>query len=233
MSITSTAASETRTPVQDRRQPWLAAGLAIAGVGFVLYPAIRPFSDEVSLDGAAAFASPAWVVAHSIAIVSFVLLALGLYAVSLRLQGTPGGRLARGAVVLGWLGVGLTLPYYGAEVFGLHAAGRAALDRGDSELLDTLTQAIRWQAGIWFIVAGLLLLAAAGVVVATALWSAGTRVGRWAGVPLAVALVLYLPQFTGSQGLRVAHGVLMAVGCGWLAMVVLRTGEDAGQELRR
>ena len=154
MSVTSTAGWDTRTPVQDRRQPWLAAGLAIAGLGFVLYPAIRPFSDEVSLDGAAAFASPAWVVAHSIAIVSFVLLALGLYAVSLRLQGTAGGRRARGAVVLGWLGVGLTLPYYGAEVFGLHAAGRAALDRGDTELLDTLTQAIRWQAGIWFIVAG-------------------------------------------------------------------------------
>lgn len=228
MSVASTASSDTRTLVQDRRQPWLAAGLAIAGLGFVLYPAIRPFSDEASLDGAAAFASPAWMLAHSIAIVSFILLALGLYAVSLRLQGTHGGRLARGAVVLGWLGVGLTLPYYGAEVFGLHAAGRAAVDRSDSELLDTLTQAIRWQTGIWFIVTGLLLLAAAGVVVATAVWSARTRAGRWAGVPLAVALVLYLPQFTGSQGLRVAHGLLMVVGCGWLAMVVLRTGRTTG-----
>src|SRR5215218_11162161 len=34
------------------------AALIIAGLLFVLYPAMRPFSDEASLQGAAAFASP-------------------------------------------------------------------------------------------------------------------------------------------------------------------------------
>lgn len=221
MTVSSPDIADTRTLAQGR-QPWFATGLALAAVGFVLYPAIRPFSDETSLDGAAAFASPSWVVAHSIAIVAFVLLALGLYGLSLRLQVTRGARRSRGAVALGWLGVGLTLPYYGAEVFGLHAAGRVALDQHDASLLDTLTSAIRWQTGIWFIVTGLLLLAAAGVVVATAVWPTRTGAGRWAGVPLAIALVLYLPQFTGTQAVRVAHGVLMAVGCTWLALVVLK-----------
>jgi hypothetical protein len=33
-----------------------AVSLALAGMFFVLYPAIRPFSDETSLQGAQAFA---------------------------------------------------------------------------------------------------------------------------------------------------------------------------------
>ncbi len=221
MSVGSGVLVEPPSTVADRHQPWFAAGLGLAGLGFVAYPAIRPFSDEASLDGARAFASSAWVVAHSIAIIAFVLLALGLYGLALRLQGTSGGRRARGAATLGWLGVGLTLPYYGAEVFGLHAAGGVALDRADTDLLDTLTTAIRWQTGIWFIVTGLLLLAVSGVLTAVAVWSACDGIARWAGVPLAVALVLYLPQFTGAQPWRVAHGVLTAVGCLLLATVVL------------
>ncbi len=42
----------------------MALALAIAGVLLVLYPAIRPYSDETSLLGAAAFAPNAWIVAH-------------------------------------------------------------------------------------------------------------------------------------------------------------------------
>jgi Zinc-binding dehydrogenase len=61
-----------------------ALALAIAGVLFVLYPAIRPYSDEASLQGAAAFASGAWIVAHVLAMLGFVLVALGLLAGKLR-----------------------------------------------------------------------------------------------------------------------------------------------------
>lgn len=50
-----------------------ALALAVAGVLFVLYPAIRPYSDETSLQGAAAFASSAWIVAHVLAMLGFVL----------------------------------------------------------------------------------------------------------------------------------------------------------------
>jgi di/tricarboxylate transporter len=55
-----------------------AAALVVAGILFVLYPAIRPFSNEASLQGAAAFASTEWLVAHVLAIVAFTLLPLGL-----------------------------------------------------------------------------------------------------------------------------------------------------------
>ena len=55
-----------------------AAAFAIAGVLFVLYPAIRPFSDEVSLEGAEAFGSSSWIVAHMLAMVGFTVLMVGL-----------------------------------------------------------------------------------------------------------------------------------------------------------
>ncbi len=203
-----------------------AAALALAGVFFLLYPAIRPFSDEASLAGARAFASPSWIVAHTLGILGFVLLALGAFGLQQRLQDTPLGRRATRALLLVWVGVGLTLPYYGAEVFGLHAVGQEALVRNDVPLLKTLVHSIRWTVGIWFIVIGLLLLAAAAVMLATAVWQSGVF-HRWSGVPLAAALVLYIPQFSGPQSLRVAHGVLMLVGCAWLAWnLTVRGAED-------
>ncbi len=198
--------------------------LALSGIGFVLYPAIRPFSDEKSLAGARAFGSTAWVVAHSLAIGAFVLLGLGVFGLYVLLRDSAvSGRVAV-AVALMWGGVGLTLPYYGAEVFGLHAVGGRALGRHDTALLTDMTHSIRWGAGIWFIVAGLLLLAVGAIVLATAVWRSG-RLARWSGVPLAAGLALYLPQFTASQAVRVAHGVLMALGCGWLAWAMARTRE--------
>jgi hypothetical protein len=52
-----------------------ALSLVIAGVCFLLYPAIRPFSDEATLRGAEAFASSAWLLAHSLVMVGCWLLA--------------------------------------------------------------------------------------------------------------------------------------------------------------
>jgi hypothetical protein len=62
----------------EQRTRLTALCLALAGMFFVLYPAIRPFSDESSLRGAEAFASAAWVVAHSLAMAAFLLLTLGM-----------------------------------------------------------------------------------------------------------------------------------------------------------
>jgi hypothetical protein len=101
-----------------------AISLALSGIFFVLYPAIRPFSDEASLQGAEAFGSFSWVLAHSLAMVTFVLLVLGLLGLYVRRQETAAERRAIQALVLSWIGIGLTLPYYGAETFGLHAIGQ-------------------------------------------------------------------------------------------------------------
>ncbi len=192
------------------------AAFALSGLFFLLYPAIRPFSSEVGLDGARAFGSASWVVAHSLGIGAFILLGLGSLGLYLRLQATAVGGRMLAALTLIWIGVGLTLPYYGAEVFGLHAVGQRALAQNQPGLVKPLTHAIRWEAGIYFILLGLVLLAVAAILVALAVWRSGT-LNRWSAVPLAAGLLLYIPQFSGPQALRIAHGTLMLIGCCWLA----------------
>lgn len=128
-----------------------ALALALSGILFLLYPVLRPFSDEVSLQGAAAFASPFWVLAHILAVVGFILLALSLLGLHNALQKTTVERLVSVALVLTWIGVGFTLPYYGAEIFALHAIGQEAV-RQQSVALLTLVNAVRSgtpAAGSW------------------------------------------------------------------------------------
>src|SRR5438067_9029911 len=128
--------------MMQSRTRLLAGALALAGVLFVLYPVIRPFSDEASFQGAAAFASTAWVVAHTLAIAGFILLMPGLLGIHRTLQGSTVERLAFRALVVGLVGVGLTLPFYCVEVFGVHQIGQAALWQHDSTLMQ-LAAAVR------------------------------------------------------------------------------------------
>jgi hypothetical protein len=195
------------------------ASFALAGLLFVLYPAIRPFSDETSLRAAAAWASNAWVVSHSLAIFAFVLLVLGLFGVYLSLQRTAAEPTMLAALVASWVGVGLTLPFYGAEVFGLHALGQAAVKQSNASLVG-LGNDVRGEPGIYFIVVGLVLLGVGVIVFAIAAWRSGVLI-RWIGIPLAVGVALYLPQFEATQPLRVAHGLVMAAGCGLVAWNLL------------
>ncbi len=70
-----------------------ALSLAVSGILFVLYPLLRPFSDESSLQGAEAFASTAWILAYMLAVqVAFILLALGLLGLHVALQQTAAGQ---------------------------------------------------------------------------------------------------------------------------------------------
>ena len=202
--------------VPAARSTAFAAAFALAGLLFVLYPAIRPFSSEVGMDGARAFASSSWVVAHSLGIAAFVLVALGALGLHLRLRETAGAGRTSVAVSMIWIGAGLTLPYYGAEAFGLHALGQHVLSHNDPAAVQPLAHAIRWGAGIWFVVVGLLQLAVGSILLAAAVWRSGVF-ARWSAIPLAAGLLLYLPQFGASQPLRVTHGMLMLAGCFWLA----------------
>ena len=206
---------------------FFAACFALSGLFFVLYPAIRPFSSEVGLDGAQAFASSKWILAHSLGILGFVLLGLGTLGLYLRLEGTPPAKRMLTALVTVWLGVTLTIPYYGAEVFGLHAVGQRVVSQNTPALLEPLTHDIRWEAGIYFILLGLLLLAVGAILVATVVWRS-ERFNRWSGVPLAAGLVLYIPQFTGPQSVRIAHGLLMLAGCALLGWELARTRPAEG-----
>jgi len=182
---------------------------------FVLYPAIRPFSDEASLQGAEAFASAAWILAHVLAILGFILLTLGLFSLYISLQQTSAERLAFLALILSWIGVGLTLPFYGGEAFGLHAIGQEAIRQQSSAPLN-MANDVRSGAGLVIGLAGLMLLAAGTVMAAIAVWRSST-LPKWSGIPLALGFALYIPQFFGTQPIRVVHGMLVAVGCVWMA----------------
>lgn len=192
-----------------------AAALGVAGVLFVLYPAIRPFSDEATLQGAAAFASAAWVVAHMLAMAGFILLMLGLLGLHLALDDTTLERLGFWALVVGIVGVGLTLPFYGGEAFGLQAIGQVAFSTHNQPLMKA-TELVRSGPQLLMFLIGLLLIAVSAIAVARAV-SKSRVLPKWAGVPFALGFALYIPQFFGTQPLRVAHGLLVAAGCIWLA----------------
>lgn len=181
--------------------------LAVTGVLFVVYPVVRPYSDETSSAGAVALGSAAWIASHVFAMVGFVLLGLVMLFLGEQLAATPGQRPARVATVLTWVGVGLTLPYYGAEAFGLNAIAERAVRYGP-------VQAVMFGGG-------LLLLAAGAIAAAVAVRRYGL-VPSWSGVPLAVGLALFIPQFFGPPSLRIAHGVLVGIGCLLLAWSIRR-----------
>jgi hypothetical protein len=201
-----------------------AISLVISGLLFVLYPAIRPFSDETSLAGAQAFASTEWLVSHILAMIAFTLLPLGLLGLYLSLQEAALKSLAYSGVVLALLGIGFTLPFYGGESYGLHAIGLEAIAQQSAALV-SLAAIVRSGPGLILFLIGLLFLAAAAIIAAITVWRSGSY-HKWSGIPFALGMALYIPQFFGGQSLRVAHGLLVALGCIWIAVNLWRQGNS-------
>ena len=217
-------------PMSSSRTRWGAVALAVAGVLFVLYPAVRPWQDESTVEGATkALSSGAWVAAHLFAMVGFILAALGLLAVWNVVSRTRAEPLAFAAVVTTWIGVGLTLPYYGAEDFGLNAIARKAADGQVSDLLG-LVDAVRLSpVPITVFGVGLLLLAAGAVLAAVAIWRSGV-LPRSSGILFAAGFVLFLPQFFTPPAVRIAHGVLVAAGSIVVALALWRAGDTQARQ---
>lgn len=216
---------------------WTRVAFVAAGLALLLFPLLRPWPDETvaTTELATAFASDRWVVAHLCGILGLGLLApafLGLRSLLAQAGPADGGGApglgagvgaATWALVTAWAGAGCTALYFGAEIFGIRTIAEAALRDDDLGLLAEI-EVLRMQPwAVTLFAAGLFLLAAAGVLVAVALWQAGARqrrAGRWAGVPLAIGLVLVLPQFFGGPELRITHGFLVAAGCVLVAATV-------------
>ena len=194
---------------------WGSVALVTAGLMFLLYPAIRPWHDETTVAGAReSMTSSAWVAAHFFGMLGFIAVTLGLLAVHRVIH----SRLSQAALLTMWIGAGLTLPYYGAEDFGLHAIARS----GVPDLLTVVDQ-VRYQplAATIFAV-GLILLAVGGILTAVAAWR--TRaLSRPAALVFAIGFALFIPQFYFPAGIRIAHGVLVAIGCCWLAISLWTT----------
>jgi hypothetical protein len=203
-----------------------AVALATAGVLFVLYPAIRPWHDEATVSGATtSMSSPAWVAAHFFAILGFILVPLGLLAIRDALAGTRSASLALTAAIVTWVGAGLTLPYYGAEDFGLHAIA----SRHVGNLIDVIN-AVRYQPlAITIFGTGLVLLGIGAVLAAVAVWRA-SALPRYSGIVFAVGFALFLPQFYTSPAVRIAHGVLTGAGLAVLAASLWRAKASTAAE---
>jgi hypothetical protein len=200
-----------------------AGALAFAGVMFLLYPAVRPWHDESTVAGArASMSSDAWVAAHFFAMLGFIAVPLGLLAV----HAVVASRLSFLALITAWIGAGLTLPYYGAEDFGLHAIARSQTPG----LLDVVDQVRYNPVAVTIFGAGLILLAAGAILVAVAVWRSGV-LPRAAGILFAVGFALFLPQFYLPAAARIGHGVIVAVGCVWLAFALWRAPRPRQVEL--
>lgn len=183
------------------------------GVMFAAYPALRPYSDEVGSAGVDAFASSNWVLAHTFAMLGFI--ALGLLVLYT-------GRRSDLAVVSTWIGVGLVLPYYGAETFALHALGVDAAQTSNPGLIEladpirySLVQSVMFGLGLVLIAVGLVVFALRN---------------RYAMV-LAAGFVLFLPQFYTPPAVRIAHGLLIAVGAILAARSVAGKSADSAQPI--
>ena len=198
-----------------------AIAIAAAGIAFLLYPAIRPYGDETTLAGARGMASASWIAAHLSAIAGFILLAFGVQALYGVLRPTPAGKLAARALVATWLGTGLTLTYYGVEVFGAHVIAQHALDSHDAGALDMINDFRFNPAAVTLFAVGLLLLAAGTILAATAIWRSA-HLARWSGIPLAAAFTLFIPQFFATPSLRILHGALTLAACLYLATSLWR-----------
>jgi hypothetical protein len=211
----------TSTPAATRTRPG-ALLLAATGALFILYPAIRPWDDESTAAGAiAAMSSTAWVASHLFAMIGFILLPLGLLALRRAVDGTPGERPAAAALLTGWIGAGLILPYFGAEDFGLNALAREVAEGQRFDLLAVVETVRFGPVAITTFGIGLLTLAVGAVLAAVAVWRSGTLT-RYSGIPFALGYALFLPQFFTPAAVRIAHGVLVGIGSAWLAWELWR-----------
>lgn len=201
-----------------------ALSVALAGVMFILYPAVRPWRDEsTAVSAQAAMSSGAWVASHLFAMIGFILVPLGLLALWGLLSATRAERVALVAAVTSWIGAGLTLPYYGAEDFGLYAVAV----NGDRADLLAIVDGFRFDpVAVTLFAGGLLALAASGVLAAIGVWRSAI-LPRSAGLVFAAGYVLFLPQFFTPAPVRIAHGVLLGIGLAWLAVAMWRGTDSA------
>jgi hypothetical protein len=95
------------------------------------------------------------------------------------------------------VGAGLTLPYYGAEAFGLHVIGHEAV-RQHNPMLVHLAAEVRNGPGLILFVPGLLMLGIGAIALGASVWRSGV-LPRRSGLPFALGFALYIPQFSGTN----------------------------------
>lgn len=107
---------------------WTSVSLAtLSALTFASFPLLRPWGDKSgdAVETAAAFADPAWVMAHSAGMVGWVTLAAAVAV------GAGRSRTRRTAAWLIGVGVAGILPYYGGENFGVWGSRRTVARQGE------------------------------------------------------------------------------------------------------
>ncbi|MEV0249339.1 hypothetical protein AB0H76_22255 [Nocardia sp. NPDC050712] len=222
---------EIGTAARDYQRTRLgAAGLAVAAVLSVVYETAAPRLDQSTLAGAESWAGTGWLVGHIAAVGMFVLYTVGLLGLYLALRPTRSERTALRATVLAWIGVGLTLPYYGAEVFGLRAIGAHAAAVQDQSLVPLGENFRSDPTASTMFALGLGLLGVAAVLAAVAVWRS-QLLPRTGAIRQAVGFALFIPQFFAPQPVRIGHAVLLAIGLLALAWGMVRARTAAPQSV--
>lgn len=205
-------------------------GLATAGLSFAAYPALRPYGPEEGAAGAADFGSTAWLVAHALGMLGFVALAFSLRIAATSLPWNWAGRPLREVEGSAWFAVAMILPYYGAEAYGLHALGGYATKNGDVGALDVANSFRYAPLAMTTFALGLLALIFVGARIAMGLWSAGPA-ARCGGLLAGLGLVTYLPQYFGTSGVRIAHGLVLGAGLVLMSLAAARQRPPAEPDL--
>lgn len=196
-------------------------GLVVAGLGFIAYPALRPWGSESGTSGAATFASTAWPSAHALGMLAFVALAFALRSASTDPTWQWHGQPVHRAESRMWVAVALLLPYYGAEAYGLHAVGQYAAEHG-AGVLDVADSFRYAPLPMTTFAMGLLTLVLVGARLAIGMWRTDGP-GRTGGVLAGLGLATYLPQFFFGAEVRIGHGVVLGIGLLLMAAAQNRT----------
>src|SRR6185295_5165763 len=171
--------------------------LGVSSLALALFPQFRPFfffdptHPMETMDAAApAVASPAWRLAHYLALIGFVLLLCVLPA-----------------LLLCSLGVALILPTLGVELYAMPAIGRIYL-AGNVSIAPAVSLIYIGGATLVMLL-GLLLLAIGAIVLAVAV-ARSRALPRWAGIVYAIGLAAWCPLLPPI--VRVVDGLLIGIG---------------------
>jgi hypothetical protein len=190
-----------------------ALALGFSSLAFAVFALVRPYPRfdprvpaETVARAAPAIASTAWLLAHYLLLVGFVLLLCALPALHARLSAAGVEVRSRRAMVLSGIGVTLILPTLGLELYVLPEIGRLYLDgqRNVAELVGLYRG-----AALLVMLLGLLLLAIGAALFARAVGKSGA-LPRWAAVTYAVGLAFWCPLLP--PPVRVVDGLLIGIG---------------------
>jgi hypothetical protein len=151
---------------------------------------------------------------------AFIFLPIGMLGLHESLKEGKVERRSYRTLVLSIIAVGLSLPFFGIELFALHDISQTATAGTAAGLVD-LQQSIRMGLGLYVFLLGLILVAVTGIMWIAVVWSSGI-LPKWSGFPLGMGLALIIPQFFTPPPVRIAHGLLLGAGCIWISWGILK-----------